>query len=345
MADRKLGIGILGLGRSGWSIHASAMKTHPLYRVAAVADPLAERRQEAIDTFGCNAYEDPQGVIDDPDVEVVVVATPSHTHVPLAIAALEKGKHVVVEKPMAEKASDIDTMIAKAKEVGRHVTCYQPRRFDADFVAIRDLIESGKLGKIVLIRRTMHVYQRRADWQMLRKYGGGELSNTGPHLIDQVLQLIGDEDLEIFADLQHTIGAGDAEDHVKMVLKSKSGTVADVEITRVSAFAESPWFIMGTLGGVKGSGRELHVKWVDPSTLSELVLDEGPAAGRRYGTGETIDWNEEVLEPRNEKSSAHLFYDSLYETIVNGAPLAITPESIRHQIDVIDRTRKAANFL
>ena len=91
-------------------------------------------------------------------------------------------------------------------------------------MAIQELINSGRIGRPVMIRRTSHGFQRRADWQMLRKYGGGELSNTGPHLIDQVLQLIGEGDLELFADLQHTVGAGDAEDHVKVVLKSQSGS-------------------------------------------------------------------------------------------------------------------------
>lgn len=345
MAERKLKLGILGLGRSGWNIHARAMMENDKYTVAAVADPVEERRQEAIDTFGCKAYDDPQGVIDDPDVEVVVVATPSHTHAPLALEALSKGKHVVVEKPMAEKVSDIDAMIARAKEVGRVVTCYQPRRFDAEFKAIRSLIESGRLGRIVLIRRTMHTFQRRADWQMLRKYGGGELSNTGPHLIDQVLELLGEGELEIFADLQHTVGAGDAEDHVKVVLKHESGTVADIEITRCSAFAQAPWFIMGTQGAVEGDTRRLKVKWYDPSTLPELVLDEGPARGRQYGTGETIEWHEEELELVTRPGQAIQYYDALYETLVNGAPLAVTPESIRRQIEVIDRARRIANFL
>lgn len=344
MAERKIGLGILGLGRSGWNIHAKGVTGHPLFSVAAVADPVEERRQEAVDNFGCTAYEEPQGVITDPNVEVVVVATPSHTHVPLTLEALESGKHVIVEKPMAEKVSDIDTMIAKAKETGRFVTCYQPRRFDAEFLAIRSLIDEGRLGRVVMVRRTAHGFQRRADWQMLRKYGGGELSNTGPHLIDQVLQLVGEGDLDIFSDLQHTVGAGDAEDHVKVVLKSESGVTADVEITRCSAFTQDPWFIMGTQGAVTGSTKELRVKWYDPSTLGELVLDEGPAAGRRYGTGETIEWHEEVITPKNETPQVVQFYNAFYETIVNGAPLFVTPESIRTQIDVIDRARKAADF-
>ena len=344
MAGNEIAIGILGLGRSGWSIHAVGLKDHPGYRVSAVADPVPERRKEAEETFGCAAYETPQGVIQDPNVEVVVVATPSHTHVSLAIEALAAGKHVVVEKPMAESVREIDEMIAAARRAGRLLTCYQPRRFDADFVKIKEWIDTGRIGKVVMIRRGTYLYQRRADWQMLRKFGGGELSNTGPHLIDQVLLLLGEGELDVYADLQHTVGAGDAEDHVKVVIRSSSGAVADVEITRCCAIPQPEWVIMGTYGTVLGNRGELQLKYLDPSRLPELTVDEGPAAGRRYGTGEQIEWFEEQWKPEGRVNQVKSFYDTLYASVREGKPLFVTPESVRRQIGVIERAREVANF-
>lgn len=344
MADNQIAVGILGLGRSGWSIHAMGLKDHPDYRISAVADPVAERRKEAEDTFGCAAYETPQGVIADPNVEVVVVATPSHTHVTLAKEALAAGKHVVVEKPMAESVQEIDDMIAAAGRADRLLTCYQPRRFDAEFVKIKEWIEGGRIGKVVMIRRGAYTYQRRADWQMLRKFGGGELSNTGPHLIDQVLLLLGDGDLDVYADLQHTIGAGDAEDHVKVVIQSESGAVADVEVTRCCAIPQPDWLIMGTYGTIVGERGELYVKYCDPTRLPELEVDEGPAAGRKYGTGEQIEWMEERWKPEGRVLQVKAFYDALRDSVRDGKPLYVTPESVRRQIDVIERARRVADF-
>ncbi len=344
MSREPIRVGIIGLGRSGWDIHAAAVAEHPDFAVAAVADPVDERREEAERRFDCAAYRDPDGLMGDPDVEVVVVATPSHTHAPLAASALRAGKHAIVEKPMAQSAGEMDGMIAAAEEAGRVLTCYQPRRLDAAFIAIQELLGSGRLGRIVLIRRGQYRFSRRADWQMLRKYGGGELWNTGPHLLDQVLLLLGDDPVESFADLQHTVGAGDAEDHVKLCLKSRSGTVADIESSFCAAFPQPEWLILGTAGALQGAKDELRVRWFDPAALPPLRLDEGPAAGRRYGTGEAIAWREETLRPAQARSPALLFYDKLRATIREGAPLFVTAQSIRRQIAIIERAREQAGF-
>lgn len=341
MGQEPIRAGILGLGRSGWSIHALGLAEHPGYTVAAVADPAAERRDEAKQRFECAAYADPVELLSDKNVEVVVVATPSHTHAPLAIEALARGKHVVVEKPMGQSVTEIDQMISAANRAEKILTCYQPRRLDAEFVAIQELIASGGLGRIVMIRRGTYQFDRRADWQMLRKFGGGELSNTGPHLLDQLLLLLGEGPLDLFADLQHTVGAGDAEDHVKLTLKNRTGTVADLEITRCCAFPQPQWLILGTLGSlIRTPGGELSVKRLDPARLGELHVDEGPAAGRRYGTGERLEWRQETLKPEQTRSQALLFYDRLQATLRENAPLFVTPESIRRQIDIIERARE-----
>jgi predicted dehydrogenase len=279
---------------------------------------------------------------------MVVVATPSHTHAPLAISALEAGKHAVVEKPMAQSVAEVDAMLAAAERTGRILTCYQPRRLDADFVAIQELVAAGRLGRLVLVRRGTYRFTRRADWQMVRKFGGGELANTGAHLLDQVLVLLGGADAgeggydEFFADLQHTVGVGDAEDHAKVCFRTRDGATADIEVTLCAALPQPDWMILGTAGALEGRGGELQVKWLDPAALGPLALDEGPAAGRRYGTGEQITWQEETLRPQQERPPAMLFYDRLARTLRENAPLFVTPRSIRPQIEIIERAHTMA---
>src|SRR5690606_38085333 len=103
----------------------------------------------------------------DAEAELVVIATPSHTHKELAIKALEAGKHVQVEKPFALNAAEADEMIAKAKAVGRLVTCFQNRRADPDFLEVKRIIESGLLGRVFFVRVGNDRYDRRRDWQTL----------------------------------------------------------------------------------------------------------------------------------------------------------------------------------
>ncbi len=335
----------MGLGRSGWDIHANTIAEHDRFAVVAVSDPVAERREEAVTRFGCEAYAESHEVARDPNVDLVVVATPSDTHAALATASLDAGRHVVVEKPMARDVGEMDAMIEAAARSKHLLSCFQPSRFAPVYLAICDLLREERIGRVVHIRHGSYGFQRRTDWQMLRRFNGGELSNTGPHLIDQMLPLLGSDEIELFADLQHTIGAGDAEDHVKLVLKPAGGPVAEIEISRCWVFAQPEWIICGTLGGIEADRNTVRVKWLDPATLGELTLDEGPPAGRKYGSGEQLAWQEETLTPEQQRRPFEMYYDRLYTALTGGGPNPATPESVRTQIDLIARARKMTGLL
>lgn len=339
-------VGILGLGRSGWTIHANTLAGHPGFDVVAVADPVADRRAEAEARFGCPACAEPSDVLDH-DVDLVVVATPSDTHAPLALQALAAGRHVVVEKPMARDVAEVDAMVDAARAAGRVLTCYQQRRMDHDFEAVRDVVAAGRLGELVLVRRAIHHFARRADWQTLRRLNGGALSNTVPHLLDQVLQFVGpDVAFELLADLRHTVGGGDAEDHVKLVLRPLGGgPLLEVEASSAMALPQPEWLVIGTAGAISASTAELTVRWTDASTWGPLTIDDGPAAGRRYGTGEVLEWTEErVIIPAGGRPAAARFYDNLAAVLRGEADLAVTPDSVRRQIDLLTRAREQTGF-
>ncbi len=344
MSEEPIRVGIAGLGRSGWNIHAEALAAHDGYRVVAVADPLAERRAEARQRFACTAHERPEDLLADGQVELAVIATPSHSHAPLAVAALEAGRHALVEKPMAQDLGEMDTMMATAARTGHVLTCYQPYRFQAVFTTIQEIISSGRIGRVVLVKHTQNNFQRRADWQMLRRLGGGELSNNGPHIIDEALLLIGEGPVEVFADLKHTVGGGDAEDHVKLCLKGRSGVVVDIELSHCCALPQPEWTIFGTRGAIQSAEGGLQVRWFDAAGLADPVLDPGPAAGRRYQRPEELPWQEEIVRPTQDRSPALRFYDRLQATLRAGAPVAVTLDSVRRQIAVIERAREMAGL-
>ena len=336
--DERVNVGIAGLGRSGWNIHARLLADLPdKYRVVAVSDPIDDRRKEAVEKFGCRAYSEFEGLIENEDVELVVIATPTHLHAPYTIKALEAGKNVVCEKPMATNLREADMMIEAAKKTGKILTIFQNSLFAPDYLKVREVIQSGKLGRIVLIKIYNQSFGRRWDWQTLKKFGGGELRNNGVHLIIQALQLIGERKPEVFCDLQRTLTLGDAEDHVKLILKAPNSPLIDIEVTHACAYPQSRWLIMGTQGGLTGSSEFLRWKYFNPKDLPPRKVEVEPTPDRSYNV-EEIPWKEESWTLKEDHQSAGItFYNELYKTLRYGAPVPVSPELVRKVMWIIER--------
>lgn len=337
-------VAIAGLGRSGWSLHALPLKEMPdKYRVTAVMDTVAERRQEAADMFGCRTCEIYDDLIAGDDIDIVAVASPNTFHVEQSLKALEAGKHVICEKAMANHVADADRMIDVSEKTGKILTVFQTRRYFPDVLKVREILDSGKLGRILTIRMTQHLFRRRWDWQTLTKFGGGELYNSGAHYLDLALLLFGEQEPEVFCHLDHALTSGDAEDHVKLILRAPGAPLIDIELTYSGAYTQGEWFIMGTSGGLKGSQARLDWKYVDWSTMPERPVDTEPTAADRQYCVEDNDliWREEAWDrPADTQSKSEAFYNDFYATLHNGAPLAVTPRQVRRQIAILEQCRK-----
>jgi len=298
---------------------------------------MAERRKEAEKRFGCRAYDDFEGLVNDADVEVVTVATPSQLHAAHTIQALKAGKHVVCEKPMATSAEDAQTMIDAAKETGRTLTVFQNYRYLPDVAKLLEIVKSGVLGRLVLVRLAIHGFGRRWDWQTLKKYGGGSLNNTGAHFVDVALLLFGPKEPDIFCRMERILSLGDAEDHVKLLLFAEDSPMIDIEITKVCAYPQDRYLLMGTQGTLTGNSTKLQWKYFDPAELEPRTLDERPTPDRSYNA-DTIPWKEETwTAPEDWTTPQAGFYTDLYKTLREGAPLSITPESVLRQIKIIEK--------
>ncbi|MFH0964427.1 MAG: Gfo/Idh/MocA family oxidoreductase [Planctomycetota bacterium] len=343
MAAKAVKVGIAGLGRSGWHIHAetlAGMKNR--YKVAAVFDKDAGRCAEAREKFSCEVCSSYGELVGKRGVDVVVVAMPNRMHADCSIEALRAGKHVVCEKPMATSLADADRMIRAGKRSKGKLTIFQNRRFAADFMKVREIIDSGRLGKVTLIRMCAHSFGRRWDWQTLRKSGGGALNNTGPHYVDQALQLIGDRyPSEFFVQMERTLALGDAEDHVKLVMRAKGSPVVDVEIMSDAAYRGPAWLVTGTRGGLTGSGSELRWKWVIASRWRKRKVDEGPTPDRSYNS-EEVPWSKEQVWHGGDRfpSSMERYYLLLYKSLVTGTEPPVTPESVRRQMKLLEECHR-----
>ncbi len=338
-------VGIMGLGRSGWDIHARLID--PLkdkYQIVAVVDRLPERRAEAVERWGCSAYPEVEELLANDDIELVIVALPSYLHAGVSIAALEAGKHVVCEKPMATSLEDADAMVAADQAAETVLSIFQNRRYNPDFVKVQEIIDSGILGRIVQIRLSESKFGRRWDWQTQKQFGGGTLNNTGPHHLDMALQLFGPTEPEISVHLDRTLTLGDADDHVKLVLQADGRPTIDIEVSSVCAYPGETWNIMGTQGGLAGTTKELRWKFFDPVELPPCELDFAPTPDRGYNR-EQIPWQEGSWSVEEDTGPGYTgYYLDLYETIRNGAPLVITAESARRNVWLQEECHKVAGL-
>lgn len=342
-SDKAVRVGIAGLGRSGWNIHAKTIsELSDLYRVVAVTDPDVSRCQEAVSRFGCQAHADFQQLVLDDRVELVVVAVPSHLHPEYTVRALRAGKHVLVEKPMANDLRDVDRMIEAARAADRILTVNQNYRNMAGFLQVQDVLRSGVLGRIVMIRIAWHGFGFRWDWQTLKEFNGGQLNNAGTHVVDRALLLMGDVEPSVYCRMETTpVYAGDAESHVKIVLEAPGAPMVDIELTSVCAYPQDEWLVMGTRGGLTGDHSRIQWKYYDPASRPLMRASCEPTPDRSYNRAK-IEWQEECYElPKDRDPMGYLkTYRDLYGSLRNGESLAITPESVRRQIAILDECRR-----
>jgi predicted dehydrogenase len=333
-------VGIVGLGRSGWGLHAEALAQLPMYRVAAVMDPVPQRCDQAKRRFGCKVFVNFSDLITE-ELDLVIVASPSHQHAEQAIQALRAGRNVLVEKPMGCGLAEAEALVDAATEMGKVLTVNQNYRYKPAFKRVNEVIASGKLGELVQIRLAVHDFTRRWDWQTLREYGGGILNNHGAHLIDWALHYFDDEEPHVTGALINTpLYAGDAESHAKIVILPRDGPLIDLELTHCNAFPQDNWVVMGTRGSLTGTHRRLRWKFFDVKQAPPLKLDTAPTPDRSYNR-ESLPWKTEelVLEADPNGDMVSLYRD-LFETLCAGKPLAITPESVLRQMKVLERCRE-----
>jgi predicted dehydrogenase len=335
---------VVGLGRAGWSIHVEGLRSRPDARIVAVVDPLEARRTEAETAFGCKSYSKLAPMLRQEDVEVVVIATPSVRHGPDSKKALAAGKHVVVEKPMAMSVAEADSMIRAAREADRRLFVHQNYRFFREFTHLREVVESGIIGRLFHVRNYVSHFTRRNDWQTLAKNGGGVLNNTCPHNIDQILQLIGSPIKEVIGDLRQIVSAGDVEDHVKALLRAENGCTADLEVSTAENIAQPlpKWILCGSCGTLTTDGKNSTIRWFDPAQVRPLEAIDGPVPERRYGNDDQLPWQEKVVP--SEGPDAGTFYGNVHGVLRRGEPMVITPESVREVIRVIAMIRKGTRF-
>ncbi len=335
---------VIGLGRAGWNIHVRTMQEREDFDVVAVADPDPDRQRQAQKEAGAQPFNDLDSLLKGCDAELIVVATASVDHANHSIAALEAGRHVLTEKPMATTLEDANRMLVAAENAGKILTVHQSRRWGEDFLFIRQMLKDERLGHVFFIRSGGYGYSRRNDWQTLRKYGGGLLNNNGVHVVDQCVLLMESPIVKVFGDLQQVLQPGDTEDHLKVVMRGENGRVIDLELTSACAASLPSWTLMGTRGTLTVTEGTAVLHYVKDDLAPLEAIDRPLAAERKYGVegGDEIELEKMELEAKAPPGTS--FYNQLSDAIRNGSPPPVDPATARETIRVMSEARKGTQF-
>ncbi len=216
--DSPIRVGLIGFGFVSKTFHVPLLQATDGYKITTVSSSHPADVSAMI--AGVEVVSDAKALATHPDIDLVVIASPNETHAPLAEAAMRAGRNVVVDKPFTITVEEARHLAAVAKEKKVLLSVFQNRRWDSDFLTIKDAIRQDLLGRIVLYESRIDRYRPevRDRWREIPGPGAGLLYDLGPHLIDQTLLLFGIPD-SVQATLAIQRRGGKTDDFFQLVLR------------------------------------------------------------------------------------------------------------------------------
>ena len=292
----KVKVGVAGLGRQGYGMHGTGLvKLNDEFQIVAACDLIEERRKRYQELTGCRVYECFEKLLADDEVELIIIATYSKDHCDHIIRALGAGKNVYGEKPFCLNYEEACRIRDAAKTAGGKLFIGQNRRFEGDFIKLREIMDSGVLGEIYEIQHSVFHYNRRDDWQTLQDMGGGQLYNWGPHLIDHALQLMDAPVVSMTSCLRQIAAVGDAEDHVDIGLTGANGRSIRLEIGGGVAMQFPKYIVYGTKGTAIYQDEHFTLKYLDPQKPLEPRVAIRESVMDTFGTEEDLPFIQETI--------------------------------------------------
>lgn len=334
---------LVGLGRIGFGYHGPALRGQRGFELVAAVDPAEERRAEASAAWQVSTHATLEDALAAHRPELVVIASPTSFHAAQARAAFAAGAHVFCDKPVATSLAELDAMLAAGARAGQRFLAYQPARFKPEVAALREVLASGRLGRIHLIKRVRADFVRRSDWQAQRAHGGGLLNNYGSHCLDEILSLLPNEPIErVWCATRTVASVGDAEDVVKATLTGASGVLLDFDISQASALAGPPWEVRGSCGSAlyEAASRTWRLRYFDPAEAPVPAPQAGLAAANRSYNPESLPWHEaSVVVPAQSEVD---YYERAWKWFARGDSPPVSADESRRLLELIERCRRSS---
>jgi scyllo-inositol 2-dehydrogenase (NADP+) len=320
-------VGIIGYGGvfNMGKLHAESCARARLQTVAVCdLDPkrVASARSELGESI--RTFTDIGKMLDDSDVELCVVVTPHNTHAALSLQCLEAGRHVITEKPYTITVDEATRVIESAQKRGKMATVFHNRRWDGDFLAMKQIVDSGAIGDVFHVECFFGGYgEPRPDWwRSYKETSGGAFYDWGAHFCDWVLNLI-PHPIESVSGMFHKRVWHQItnEDHSEAIVRFVGGATASIQQSSIAAIGKDRFRILGTRGGIEQKTAEpkdgLRVVSFNNAVRTESTVPCLPS-----------DWD--------------AFYRNIADHLLLGEQLAVTPESARDVIAVLNLAEESA---
>ena len=333
-----VGYGGMGSWHVGHAQKSDVVNLKGIYDIDPAKTELARSR-------GIFAYDSFEDVLADKDVDLVTVAIPNDQHKDVVNAALDAGKHVICEKPVTLSTELLKEMIACANKNNKVFSVHQNRRFDVDYLAMKQIHDSGEIGEIFNIESRVHGSRGiPSDWRGMKEYGGGMIYDWGIHLIDQIMMIKGKDVKKVYCRLDN-ITNKEVDDGFKLELFYGDGSRAYIELGTYN-FIAMPRFYMQGLGGTA-----LITDWRENAKVikckhwheSEVVPVE-TAAGltKTMAPRDSITVDEYTID--KPASDVHDYYRNFCDAIDGKANKLVSDEDMLFDMKVMEAAFKSAEL-
>ena len=343
-ARRPIRTAVIGFGISGRIFHAPFLYADPDFSLDVIVTGDPSRRAAAAARYPlARVVATPEEVWADASaLDLVVIGSPSGTHAALADAALEAGLDVVVDKPFAVTADEGRALIAKAERLGRRITVFQNRRWDGDFLTLRELVDAGALGELRRFESRFEWWQPApaASWKTEASAGegGGILYDLGTHLIDQATQLLGPVS-EVYVELARRRPDTVGDDDVFLALEHASGVTSHLWMSAVAPLFGPRFHVLGSKAGYATWGLDVQ----EPSLIAGALPGDpgfGETPEARWGV---LGADGDTRRMPTKRGDYGAFYRLLAIALRDGGPLPVDPADAVAVLEVIERAHAAAS--
>lgn len=330
---------IVGFGGMGSYHEKNLMPTEKeKINLIGVYDIL-EERQEVAREKGLFTYESFEAVLSDEKVDAVLIAVPNDLHKSMSIAALKAGKHVVCEKPATLNTAEFDEILAIAADTGNRFMVHQNRRWDPDFLMVRNLYQNKPIGSVFQIEsRVNGANGIPGDWRHLKKHGGGMLLDWGIHLLDQILWLVDSPIKDVKVDFSYILG-DEVDDGFTSFITFENGVKALVEVGTTNYVKLPRWYVKATEGTARIDDWDLSGEMVRAVQTANESMPQPIQAG--VGLTKTMappseDATEELALPE-ATAEYDTFYSNVYHVIRDGAQPIVKNTEVRNVLLLIEQ--------